>query len=458
MSSWFEKRKGANGKYRYRARYRDPRGVKKTVDTYKRARDAENAAEEAYQKSRAGRIGDPTAGKITFREYVTERWLPFHVMEVSTRQGYGYQIERHLIPRFGDMKMLDLRPLAIREWITHLQTIQRRTGDAKLSAKTIRNLKAILSAICASAVVDEVLVRNPCHGLKTPTVAKRIIKVITPEQFDILYAALPDGDLQLLIETDIETGLRWSELIDLRPRDFSEATTVITVSHSAVEVNPKYHPQGRVFVLKQYPKDGEHRRIKVSKQLAAKIARHIEANTIGDDELLFEFVGLERRRTRPRDLPNPDSLGFTEPNEHGRTYRHGTKSAYQAGKCRCQHCRNVMATYRATRRAAGKDRPPRPRRVIPGPPEKHISRDWFRDNVWHPALKTARLGIHVRVHDLRHAHASWLLAGGADPYKVKERLGHGTIKTTEQYLHALPDQDNETIDAFTSIRNRSRRG
>ena len=40
--------------------------------------------------------------------------------------------------------------------------------------------------------------------------------------------------------------------------------------------------------------------------------------------------------------------------------------------------------------------------------------DWFRQNVWRPALKQAGLTFNVRAHDLRHAHASWLLAGGAD--------------------------------------------
>jgi site-specific recombinase XerD len=61
----------------------------------------------------------------------------------------------------------------------------------------------------------------------------------------------------------------------------------------------------------------------------------------------------------------------------------------------------------------------------------------------------------VRPHDLRHAHASWLLAGGADLHVVKERLGHGSIKTTERYLHTLPDQDESAVEAFLVIKNRA---
>ena len=57
-------------------------------------------------------------------------------------------------------------------------------------------------------------------------------------------------------------------------------------------------------------------------------------------------------------------------------------------------------------------------------------------------------------HDLRHAHASWLLAGGADLQVVKERLGHASIATTEKYLHSLPDADETAPDALAKIRGR----
>jgi integrase len=61
------------------------------------------------------------------------------------------------------------------------------------------------------------------------------------------------------------------------------------------------------------------------------------------------------------------------------------------------------------------------------------------------------------MHDLRHAHASWLLAGGADLKTVMDRLGHAQITTTQKYLHALEEADRSSLDALDLIRNRSRK-
>jgi Site-specific recombinase XerD len=82
----------------------------------------------------------------------------------------------------------------------------------------------------------------------------------------------------------------------------------------------------------------------------------------------------------------------------------------------------------------------------------HISNDRFRTSIWAKALAKADLGFHVTPHDMRHAHASWLLAGGADIQVVKERLGHASISTTEKYLHALPGADQAVLKALDVTR------
>jgi len=80
-----------------------------------------------------------------------------------------------------------------------------------------------------------------------------------------------------------------------------------------------------------------------------------------------------------------------------------------------------------------------------------MSRNTFRTRGWLPA--TQRAGLEgVRIHDLRHAHASWLLAGGADLKTVMERLGHSQIQTTQRYLHTLPGADEQALHAFQRIR------
>jgi integrase len=63
----------------------------------------------------------------------------------------------------------------------------------------------------------------------------------------------------------------------------------------------------------------------------------------------------------------------------------------------------------------------------------------------------------VRFHDLRHTHASWLLAGGADLKVVMDRMGHTQLTTTQRYLHTLPDADDRALDAFQRTRSSRRR-
>lgn len=155
-------------------------------------------------------------------------------------------------------------------------------------------------------------------------------------------------------------------------------------------------------------------------------------------------------------MPDKDKLPPILSGGVATKYKHGTISGYSgAMKCRCEECTGAYADYRYFRRRKDKDRPVRPRPAAD--PDGHVSRRWFGENVWQPARIAAKLSDGVKVHSLRHAHASWLLAGGADIVRVKERLGHSSILTTQKYAHTLPDLENDVaLDAFSKIRNRSR--
>jgi len=72
------------------------------------------------------------------------------------------------------------------------------------------------------------------------------------------------------------------------------------------------------------------------------------------------------------------------------------------------------------------------REVASGAP---LSRATFNTRYWRPAVARSGIDFPVRMHDLRHAHASWLLAGGTDLKSVMERMGHAQIQTTQKYLH-----------------------
>jgi integrase len=58
----------------------------------------------------------------------------------------------------------------------------------------------------------------------------------------------------------------------------------------------------------------------------------------------------------------------------------------------------------------------------------------------------------IRVHDLRHTHASILLADKWPVKVVSERLGHATATITlETYQHIMPGMQAETAARFAAL-------
>jgi integrase len=58
----------------------------------------------------------------------------------------------------------------------------------------------------------------------------------------------------------------------------------------------------------------------------------------------------------------------------------------------------------------------------------------------------------IRLHDLRHTHASLLLQAGVSPKIVSERLGHATVAFTMQvYAHVVPGMQADAAAAFGNL-------
>ena len=281
------KRTGKDGRPRYTAYYCDLRGRERSTGTFPNKRDADKAWQRAEAKVAEGRLGDPSRGRQTFQTYVEKTWLPNHEVEATTRQSYTYCIHRHLMPTFGPMRMIDILPEHVRAWVTALK-------DTGVTSVTIRYNKVLLSAIFTTALNDQVVFIHPCKGVKTPTVPQKPRTIITPEQFGRVLDALPDDTMRLLAETKIETGLRWGELTELRMRDIDLATRMLTVSRAVVEVNAKFHPDGGRFLVKNYPKDGEYRRIKLTSQITDKLRSYARDHLLADGDLLFTMPTPEQ--------------------------------------------------------------------------------------------------------------------------------------------------------------------
>ncbi|MGK3957582.1 tyrosine-type recombinase/integrase [Arthrobacter sp. R4] len=86
------------------------------------------------------------------------------------------------------------------------------------------------------------------------------------------------------------------------------------------------------------------------------------------------------------------------------------------------------------------------------PDGQRIAHKPFWQHHWVSAVHAAQaqgLTKTPRIHDLRHTHASWLIQdGGISLFALSRRLGHASVRTTEQvYGHLMPQALQDGADA-----------
>ena len=89
-----------------------------------------------------------------------------------------------------------------------------------------------------------------------------------------------------------------------------------------------------------------------------------------------------------------------------------------------------------------------------GGPVRHSN--WYPRH-FKPAVVRAGLPERTRFHDLRHTYAAMLIAQGAHPRAMMERLGHSTIQVTlGTYGHLFPGLEESLDDALNTVFSEAR--
>jgi integrase len=179
----------------------------------------------------SGSTEGPTRSRVTFRT-LAQQWavdvLPTKYKH-STQKNHRHIMEKHLIPRLGDLALSDVTTQTIQSYVTHLTKV----GYAP---KTIDHIHDVLSAILRSAVKWGHLQANPTGGVEMPRLKTVRPKwALTIDQASALASQLPWLLPRTLVGLALLTGLRRGELFALRWWDLDEPNRCLRVRTAVYE-------------------------------------------------------------------------------------------------------------------------------------------------------------------------------------------------------------------------------
>jgi len=273
-------RKRANG--RWQAFYMGPdQGFHRAPSTFETKMDAEawlvgerrllQGDEWSAARSRRARV----VRSIELFGPYAEEWLAERDIKPRTRSLYRRQLDRFLLPEFGEVSLKDIAPQMVRSWHSRLDPTKPTQR-----AQTYGLLRAILS----TAVADEVLAANPCRVKGAGSTRRaRSIEPATLAELEVILGAMPDR-LHALVLIGAWCGLRFGELIELRRKDLDLRQGVLRVRRGVVRVD------GKVTVGSPKSEAGI-RDVAIPPHLIPVLAEHLSRHVAEDrDALLFSSV------------------------------------------------------------------------------------------------------------------------------------------------------------------------
>lgn len=324
------------------------------------------------------------ADKVTFGEYA-QQWVD--AREASKRLApatikRNKEILKHLTRHLGDLPVTRIDAPTVRNLYIHL------TNDG-IGETTLAKAAVVLKQILRQAMMDGLILRNPCDMVEAPKQKKsKVGKALDKEGVAKLVAALDEleateypfaKDVQqkatanlahaTAIRMILATGIRQGELLALSWKEIDFTNHLLTVTHTLDKVTG---------TLKAPKTESGVRDIVLDEQILSDLMRWKFAQS-----RYLNSLGMEQGASTP------------------------------------------VITNEAGERldASGLERWWR----------KFREQDKFR-GAFHS----------LRLHDLRHTHATMLVSSGLNIKAVSSRLGHASVGITlDLYSHAQREDDEK---------------
>lgn len=377
---------------RFLIKYQEPQPDGKTVQRLRRGfltrREAAAVLGDVLADLRAGRYVSPTT--MTVGEWLDE-WLAGHRGKPSTLAAYRRNCRTHIRPYLGNIpldKLTGPRITALYRELEERGRVDDRAGEG-LSARSVRIVATILKASLAAAVANGKIVRNPADLAQPPTA-----KEAAPPEIHPWTAANLKMFLGWASEKRSDIAPAWKLLAYTGMR----RGEVLALRWRDVDLEA-----GRLSVRRTVePVSAD---IGVKKELIEGPTKSSKPRTVDLDPDTVEVLRSHRvaRGTLALPLIRDEALVFAT--EEG------------AFLYPDNFTRRFTESLASCRRGSGDDAPPM-----------------------------------IRLHDLRHTHATLLLRAGVPVKVVSERLGHASVTITLSiYAHVMPGMQQEAAATFAAL-------
>jgi integrase len=326
-------------------------------------------------------------------------------LRMTTARSYRQHIDDYLVPHLGRIRLRDLRPGHVSAMLAAMQAGR----DKPLSPATVRRIHATLRSALATARRRRLVSYNAAAEADLPAPARSRVHPWEPAELGAFLDHAATDRWGPLFELIAATGLRRGEAVGLRWADVDLDAGTIRVRQQIVQIDSTSR-QG-------CPHCGaEHVELAFARPKTAS----------GEDRLVDLDAGAIGTLIGHRLAQDEERTAW------GQAYtEHGLVFAREDG--------NPIPPERVSKRF---------RELIGGVR--------FADDAHLPDAERRKLRP-TRLHDLRHAQASLMLAAGVPIAVVSKRLGHSSIGiTADTYSHLLDGVGRAAADAAMALVPRAR--